>query len=443
MAKSTYRGPRGTRDYYPPQMAVRHHIEDAWREASICHGFEEVEGPNFEHLELYTAKSGDGIVSELFSFRREGGDDTYALRPEFTPSLARMVAAKGGGLPRPIKWFAIPSHFRAERPQRGRVREFRQWNVDMLGCDEDAADAEVIATSISALERLGLGPDKITVKLSHRDAVAAALGALGVSEEGMTPAFELLDRRDKLEPKEFDTRAKALGLDASALAGFDKLARTTLPLSSPLNELADSAGVPTAVLGPMESYRDAILNAGIGEYCRWDLGIVRGLAYYTGGVFEIHDSAGQERAIAGGGRYDKLVELLGGPATSAVGLGMGDLVLSLVLEEHGLLEDVAPPAPEVFLLCGGDEVAALHMVKSLQHLRRCGIHARRSYRSTRNIGKLLGEAGKSGARFAVIFADECADGQVVVKDLAGGDQETVSIELLSEDLIRRCMEFAE
>ncbi|MFM8784843.1 MAG: ATP phosphoribosyltransferase regulatory subunit, partial [Phycisphaerales bacterium] len=155
-----FQAPKGTRDFYPAEMAVRRRLEGAWREASTCFGYEEVDGPTFEHLGLYTAKSGEGIVSELFSFRRASGSDDYALRPEFTPTLARMVAARAAQLPMPVKWFAVPNFFRAERPQRGRLREFFQWNVDLLGAEGPAVDAEVIGVAVSALSRLGLTPER-------------------------------------------------------------------------------------------------------------------------------------------------------------------------------------------------------------------------------------------------------------------------------------------
>ena len=218
----THQGPKGTRDFYPDLMAVRRHVESAWRRASVDCGFDEIEGPTYEHLSLYTAKSGPGIVNELFSFRRAGGDDDYALRPEFTPTLARMVAAKAGSLPLPVKWFAIPVHFRAERQQRGRLREFVQWNVDLLGTEGAAADAEVIGCAVLALERLGLKPTDVRVRLSHRGAVGAALAAAGVPVERTGEAFELLDRRDKMAPEEFTQRAAALGLGGDALARLDR-----------------------------------------------------------------------------------------------------------------------------------------------------------------------------------------------------------------------------
>ena len=370
-----FQAPKGTRDFLPADLVVRRHIETAWRDSSILHGFEEIEGPTFESLGLYTLKSGDGIVDELFSFRRAGGKEDYALRPEFTPTLARMVAARGPGLPRPIKWFAIPTHFRAERPQRGRLREFVQWNVDMLGLDGPEADAEVLSTGLRALDRLGLDPSAVTVRLSHRDAVALALESLGVSPGQMQSAFELLDRRDKMDASIFAAKASEFGLDADGLAAFDRLSRTRKPLQTDLSEIALEAGIPTRALGPMEGLRDALVNTGIAEWCHWDLGIVRGLAYYTGSVFEVHENGGGERAIAGGGRYDGLVELMGGPPTTAVGFGMGDVVIGLVLKDRGLLEDIAVPSPEVFILSSSDASDQV-TIGVMSMLRRSGIHAR-------------------------------------------------------------------
>ena len=422
-----FQAPKGTRDFLPEDMAIRRHIETAWRETSTRHGFEEIEGPTFEHLGLYTVKSGEGIVSELFSFRREGGRDDYALRPEFTPTLARMVAARGPGLPRPVKWFAVPTHYRAERPQRGRLREFVQWNVDMLGLDSPTADAEVLATGISALEALGLDPSMVTVRISHRDAVALGLESLGVSSESMTSAFELLDRRDKMPPEVFAEKASALGLDDDGLSGFDRLARTRRSIHGDLADLASESGVAAEAFAPLEGLRDALVDAGLADWCEWDLGIVRGLAYYTGSVFEVHESGGRERAIAGGGRYDGLVELMGGPPTSAVGFGMGDVVLGLVLEDRGLLEEVRPAPPRVFVLSAGED-ADRPAHRLLAELRRAGIHARRSYKTTRNVGKLLGEASRAGATRAVILGSELGEGRVQLKDLVSGEQELVPLD---------------
>ena len=434
-----FQAPKGTRDFYPAEMAVRRRLEGAWREASTCFGYEEVDGPTFEHLGLYTAKSGEGIVSELFSFRRAGGSDDYALRPEFTPTLARMVAARAAQLPMPVKWFAVPNFFRAERPQRGRLREFFQWNVDLLGAEGPAVDAEVIGVAVSALARLGLKPSDVRVKVSHRVAAARVVRALGVAEESVAAAFELLDRRDKVPAEEFAKRAAALGLSGEALARFEQAVRTRVPVGADLASLAAAAGIGTDALGELAALRDALVAAGLGDWCEFDLGIVRGLAYYTGTVFEVHEASGAERAIAGGGRYDGLVELFGGPRTPAMGFGMGDVVLGLVLADRGLLPADASellPRPDAFVISSGDAAAEGALAPLVARLRADGLHVRHSYKATRNVGKLLADASRQRARFAVILGAESADGMAQLKDLASGEQRAVTMAELAGALRR-------
>jgi histidyl-tRNA synthetase len=434
-----FQAPKGTRDFYPAEMAVRRRLEGAWREASTCFGYEEVDGPTFEHLGLYTAKSGEGIVSELFSFRRAGGSDDYALRPEFTPTLARMVAARAAQLPMPVKWFAVPNFFRAERPQRGRLREFFQWNVDLLGAEGPAVDAEVIGVAVSALARLGLKPTDVRVKVSHRVAAARVVRALGVAEESVAAAFELLDRRDKLPAEEFAKRAAALGLSGDALARFEQAVRTRVPVGADLASLAAAAGIGTDALGELAALRDALVAAGLGDWCEFDLGIVRGLAYYTGTVFEVHEASGAERAIAGGGRYDGLVELFGGPRTPAIGFGMGDVVLGLVLADRGLLPADGGellPRPDAFVISSGDAAAEAALAPLVARLRADGLHVRHSYKATRNVGKLLADASRQRARFAVILGAESADGMAQLKDLASGEQRAVTMAELAGALRR-------
>ncbi|MEY4118434.1 MAG: Histidine--tRNA ligase [Planctomycetota bacterium] len=435
MSTHSFQAPKGTRDFYPGDLAVRRHIEHAWRSASIDCGFDEVEGPTFEHLELYTAKSGDGIVSELFSFRRAGGENDYALRPEFTPTLARMVAARAGSLPVPVKWFAIPNMFRAERPQRGRLREFVQWNIDTLGTEGAAVDVDVIACAILALERLGLRPGDVQVRISHRVAIARMLGALGVPAEKTADAMTLLDRRDKLKPEEFAQRAGALGLSTDAVARFDTAARATQRLSEPLAALAAKIGIPAEEFAAIDEVRAAADRAGILDWCSVDIGIVRGLAYYTGTVFEVHEISGAERAVAGGGRYDGLVELFGGPKMPACGFGMGDVVLANVLRDRKLLPDdgtALMPRPDAFVISAGGEAADAELPRLLASLRRAGLHARTSSKATKNVGKLLGDAGKARARLAVILGAELAEGNVALKNLDAGSQQVVPLAGLVE-----------
>lgn len=419
--------PKGTRDFYPADMAWHQHLLDAWRRVSVRNGFEQIDGPIFETLDLYKVKSGEGIVSELFSFRRTNGKTDFAIRPEFTPTLARMVAQQANSLPKPIKWFCTPNFCRAERPQRGRLREFWQWNVDLLGLDSPAADAEVIFTLVDFLAECGLTSEQVKVKISHRDVVSEILGKLGVPPEKFVDAFNLLDARDKMPPEEFTKAAGGLGMDESKVERFEQVCRRKYPAGD-LDHLARSLAMdePPRDLAALDEQLSAF---GIAEWCEYDLGIVRGLAYYTGTVFEVHETTGVERAIAGGGRYDKLIELFDGPPTPAVGFGMGDVVLTNVLQDKGLLNlDEVTPRPDAFCLATSDE-AATKLPGVVAQLRRAGLHARMSYKATRNVGKLLKDAEKVRARFAVIVGED-----VQVKNLESGEQEVVEVGRLVEHL---------
>ena len=435
MADATHKfqSPRGTRDFYPADMAVRRHIESIWREVSINHGFDEIDGPTFEHLELYTAKSGPGIVSELFSFQREGGETMYALRPEFTPTLARMYAARAGELPKPVKWFCIESNFRAERPQRGRLREFFQWNADIIGDESPRADAEMIALTVGILERFGLTAEQVVVKLNDRHAANAMLDRFGVPAERHEEAFGLIDRRDKITAESFTEQAEALGLSGDALTGFLQFVGVTASVGAEVKYLRLVESVDKGVHDRMNELESWIGALQLQDWCRWDPAIVRGLAYYTGTVFEVHEISGKERAIAGGGRYDKLVELVGGPPTPAVGIAMGDVVLRLMLEDHGLLKpEEYAPRPDVFVINVREDDKAMSGL--IADLRRRGMHVRHSYRATRNVGKLLGEAGKARARWAVILGEEFARGALTLKDLDSGEQREVKLDELAATL---------
>lgn len=429
--------PRGTRDFYPADMALRRYIESVWREVSINHGFEEIDGPTFEHLELYTRKSGEEIVSQLFSFRRAEGDTDYALRPEFTPTLARMYAARAGQLPKPTKWFCIPSFFRAERPQRGRLREFFQWNIDVLGDDSPRADAEVIACVIDVLKAFGLTSDRVKVKISDRRLLTKIFDKEGLDEAKCVSAFQLLDRAPKLTVDEYRKGVDDAGLPRALMELLRTNNHSPDGITGEFFEVAER-------IGGMSQQLFHFRNSYLPDYSDWidpDLTIARGLAYYTGTVFEVHEVTGKERAIAGGGRYDGLVELFGGPPTPAVGVAMGDVVLRLMLEDHGLLPSEAEIAdrigarPDVFIICAKEETDS-DATRLIGQLRTAGLHVRQSYKSTRNVGKLLGDADKCHARYAVIVGDELKDNQVVVKELETGEQETVAVDALTERLQR-------
>ena len=421
-----FQNPTGTRDFYPLDAARRRFITEAWRRASLVHGFEEVDGPIFEHLDLYTIKSGEEIVSEIFSFTRKGAERTYALRPEFTPTLARMYASRASSLPKPTKWFTAGPFFRAERPQRGRLREFLQWNVDMLGDPSPAADAEVIATCVALLRGLGLSPKDVRVKINHRRALGEWLAQRGVAPERHPALFKLLDAKGKLSPAEFAKELGAFGFLPEQAEVFQKgLVRITVDEVTPAGRPTDSVVDLTYFAEAVTPLARELAAANVLDWVDFDLSIVRGLAYYTGMVFEVHEASGAERAIAGGGRYDNLVELFGGPPTPAVGFGMGDVVVGLVLQDRGLMPSddqllaLAGHTPAVFVVGNGDSGAEAQVKPLVAALRQRGVQARHTYRTTRNVGKLLQEAAASRARHAVIVesASTCT-----IKDLVTGEQ---------------------
>jgi histidyl-tRNA synthetase len=423
---NAHQNPTGTRDFYPLDAAKRRFVTEAWRLASIRHGFEEIDGPIFEHLDLYTVKSGEEIVSELFSFTRKGGERTYALRAEFTPTLARMYAAKANSLPKPTKWFTSGPFFRAERPQRGRLREFLQWNVDMLGDPSPAADAEVIATCIALLRNLGLTPQDVRVKINHRKALAEWLVSRGVPPERHLELFKLLDTKGKMTPQEFAQQLAGYGFAPEQAEIFQKgIVRVSV-------DERDEQGRPTQTVLDLTYFSQAVAPlvaeltaAGVIDWVDFDLSIVRGLAYYTGMVFEVHEASGEERAVAGGGRYDNLVEMFGGPATPAVGFGMGDVVLALVLQDRKLMPSDAElmaragNAPDVFVLSNGTPEAEAQVKPLVAQLRALGLHARHTYRTTRNVGKLLQEAAGCGAISAIILETAAT---CTLKNLTNGEQ---------------------
>ncbi|MCA9306019.1 MAG: ATP phosphoribosyltransferase regulatory subunit [Phycisphaerales bacterium] len=448
----SFQAPKGTRDFYPEELLRRRYIAETWRAVSIRHGFEEIDGPTFEHADLYTVKSGEGILSELFSFRREGGDDLYALRPEFTPTLARMYAARARQLPSPTRWFCIPNFFRAENPQRGRLREFFQWNVDVLGDTTPNADGDVAACLIDCLRTTGLGPDVVRLDINLKGTIADAAKFAGVSIERMESVYSYIDAIPKLNPAQRLERQEALGLtELEASRILDTLEKLRIEVGLPDADWERSGRIIE------ESRFDDLMNAInaliLRTFERWwyvNPYIVRGLAYYTGTVFEV--IAEGERAIAGGGRYDNLIELFGGPPTPACGFGMGDVVLSLVLEDRGLmpkgmgeLMDAVECVmrsysmrPDAFVFSNGDEAAEAKVVPLMAELRR-GVespdyqgkpwrperyevrpmHVRTTGKSTRNVGKLMKDAASSNARFAVILE---SGEHATVKDLTTGDE---------------------
>ena len=387
----------GFRDFFPPEHAALRGIFQAWREASRCGGFTEYEGPELESLELYTEKSGDEIVGQLYHFT-DKGDRQVALRPEMTPTLARMVASQHRNYRKPIKWFSVPRLFRYERPQKGRHREHYQWNCDIVGEKSPMAEAELIGVLCLGLSLLGLGPKDVVVKVSDRSWWDTFLEKQGVGEKERPTVLRTLDR---LEGATAEQRREKLGALAGAVEAVWE------------GKSADSEAVVQV--------RKGVEALGYGDWCETDYRVVRGLAYYTGVVFEVHDRAGKLRAVAGGGRYDDLLKRLGGEDLPAVGFGMGDAVLAELLRE----EKIAMPqsiGAEIFIVAEAKEQAMALQITG--QLRRSGFSVDYDPGAGK-WGKQLEMAEAKGARWALLVGREVAEGKLGLKELASRKQSEI------------------
>ena len=405
---------KGTRDFYPQEMRVRNWIVEAWRRVSLRNGFEEYDAPIFEYLDLYTAKSGDEIVSQLFAFEDRGGRK-LAIRPEMTPSLARMVNGRINSLPRPIKWFSVPRMCRAENPQKGRLREFFQWNIDIIGSDDVAADAECIFVLADFFREVGLCGDDVVIRIGSRPLSVAALQIAGVADATIDKALPVLDKRPKVSLEEFRKLAADAGLTGEQTDFVIRFQDCTD--TEQVVELLGGRADVVEQAAKLRTLMEYARSMGVGEFCQLDMRMVRGLAYYTGIVYEGFDKGQSLRACAGGGRYDNLLEVLGGPKVGACGFGMGDVVVGILLEEKGKLPAHLSAAALDFFVIDSGEGLLDTVMQVVGALRGKGISADFSYKR-QNIGKQLKAANQRGARLAAIVGP----GGVAVKDLASGSQ---------------------
>ena len=387
----------GFRDFFPPEHAALRVIFQAWREASRCSGFTEYEGPELESLELYTEKSGEEIVGQLYHFQ-DKGEREVALRPEMTPTLARMVASQHRNYRKPIKWFSLPRLFRYERPQKGRHREHYQWNCDMVGEKSVMAEAELIGTLCLGLSLLGLSAKDVVVKVSDRSWWDSFLEKEGVGEAERPGVLRALDRMEGATPEQ--RREKLGGLALAVEAVWQ-------------GKSEDSAA--------LQEVHRGVKGLGYGDWCETDYRVVRGLAYYTGVVFEVHDRAGKLRAVAGGGRYDGLLKRLGGEDLPAVGFGMGDAVLAELLREKGMSTPTAGGA-EIFVVAEGAQQEMAWDV--VGQLRRSGFSTDYDPGAGK-WGKQLEMAEAKGARWALLVGREVGEGKLGVKELATRKQSEI------------------
>jgi len=414
----------GFRDFYPDEMARRNQIFAAWRDVARRYGFEEYDGPPLESLDLFIEKSGPEIAHQLFNFTDKGGREV-ALRPEMTPTFVRMLGAKIKGLPRPVRWFSTPQLFRYEKQQRGRLREHFQLNMDIVGETSVLADADLLAAALDVLRTLGLSASDVVARYSDRRLLHHALADLGVADEKMDVAYNVIDKVER-DPREVCLRRlEEIGLTrGNANAAIDLTARS---LEEILARYGSNPRFET-VLADLNRYRAALASLGFGDFIQFDMKIVRGLAYYTGIVFEIFDRKGELRAICGGGRYDKLFSALAGIDIPALGFGFGDVVLGELLKERGIARPAAGESDFVVLAVDeGSESAALQIVSRLRSAGRSVIFPF----VVGSVGKSLKAAAAAGARRAIVVGPrEIAEGSFSVRDLRSSVQEKRSIDEL-------------
>lgn len=411
---------KGTREFYPEQMALRNFIYDKVRSAAQAFGYQEWDAPFIETIDLYAAKSGEELVKkQSFTFEDRGGD-FVTLRPELTPSLARMIAAKQGELTFPVRWWSFGPFWRYEQPQKGRTREFFQWNVDMLGVNSPEADAELIAVGATFLRSVGLSPERALIYVNNRRLMDSEFDALGIPAEMRLDVSNLVDRRTKMDPAKWDANAIEMGLNQTQLDGLkDILGNFDLWKKS--DEL-------TRLFAALEAL-------GVKDYVKFDPNIMRGLLYYTGTVFEAFDVTGSlKRAIFGGGRYDNLLADVGGQPLSGVGFAMGDVVIGIILQEAGLLPEYQPSTAQV-LVTVFDEKLWMPSFALAAELRGAGLNAMVSPEPTK-LPKQFKFADKMKMKIALVLGpDEVEKGLVVIKNLVSGEQVQVKREALVESVL--------
>lgn len=420
----------GFRDFYPDQLAARNYLMSVWRDVARRYGFLEYDGPPLEPLYLYTKKSGDEIIGQLYTFT-DKGDRQVALRPEMTPTLARMVAAKANAMRKPIRWFSVPQLFRYERQQKGRLREHFQLNVDIIGEASVAADAELLAVAIDVMRALGLKPQDVRARVSDRRLLTVLLSQAGVNKSELPEVFAAIDKAGR----------EALATTAEKIAKAVGSADTSRAVQRILNNARDLSAIETEFAGSPDAIEEVsrmrvylgFLNAlGVGDWVDFDLSIVRGLAYYTGKVFELFDAKGEFRAICGGGRYDDLLSTIGGVDLPALGFGMGDVVLTELLRSRNLL-----PTPELATeyWVAADDDALLPEVMTVAGRLRAKSRSVEYALKSQTLARQLKTASTAGVKHVVLLRrDDYAKGTVILKTLADGTERIVALDAFFDSL---------
>lgn len=402
---------KGTRDFYPEDQAVLTWLYENMREVSQAFGYKEFDGPFLEPIELYAAKSGEDLVKEqAFVFEDRGGN-LVTLRPELTPTLTRMVAERQQHLYYPLRWWSFGPFWRYESPQKGRSREFFQWNVDLLGVDSPEADAELAAVMAAFFRKVGLAPGQVQVMINNRRLVDKKLGGLKIPPEERGQIFRLIDKREKMEGEAWEAYGEDFGLSSWQIDGL----KAMLEDDSLWEESEE-----------LTRFFEAVEALGVSEYVQYAPHIIRGLDYYTGTVFEAQAvTADIHRAVLGGGRYDNLLADVGGDPLPGVGFAMGDMVMAIVLEELGLLPEGRGLTPADVMVTVFSEETLLPSYALAAELRQAGLSVA-CYPEVQKLGKQFKHAGRIGSRAATILGpDELANDMVAVKNLETRHQEQV------------------
>ncbi len=415
--KNVIKSVKGTRDFYPDEMAKRQWLIQKLTEASEAFGYQMYEGPCLETIDLYAAKSGEELVKEqAFVFNDRGGDP-ITLRPELTPTLARMIALKQNQLTFPLRWWSFGPFWRYERPQKGRTREFFQWNVDQIGSDSVQADAELLAVAATFLKNIGLTPEQVKLYVNDRQLMDGQLSKIGINAEQKPDMLHLIDRIDKLPADVWDEKILAEGLNVEQLKAIHELLENR-ELWRDYPQMRDLFTMLEAL--------------GVADYVAYDPKIIRGLDYYTGTVFEAHAVNGEFRAILGGGHYANLVGDVGGNPLPGVGFAMGDVVIMLVLEAFGLVpEDLVDP--ETLFVTVFNEETLAESIRLGSKLRAAGFKVIQA--EPEKLAKQFKYADRLGLSRALVLGPEEIEGQkVVVKDLHNFEQVSVEREKLMDHL---------
>ncbi|WP_435333920.1 histidine--tRNA ligase [Haloarchaeobius sp. TZWWS8] len=420
-----YEGLKGFRDFYPDEMAAYREVIDTVEDTARGYGFREVATPALERAEMWTDKSGDDIVDELYAFEDKGGR-LVTLTPELTPTVARMVVAKQQELSKPIKWFSTRPFWRYEQVQQGRFREFYQNNVDIFGSAEPEADAEILAFGADMLTNLGLSGDDFEFRVSHRDILGELLAEFD-ADVRTRDAIRAVDKRAKVEENEYLDLLYEAGLSYDQAREFDDLLVAGNDDLSQVTEWSESESVHDAVAN-LENVLAAADDFGVREFCDVSLTTARGLDYYTGVVFECFDSAGEvSRSVFGGGRYDDLIEDFGGQPTPAVGVAPGVMnsTLPLLLQRAGVWPEEAVSTDYYVLQVGDTRPVAARIARAL---RESG-NVVESDVAGRSFGAQMNYADSINAETVVIVGEQdLANDEVTIKDMTSGDQVQVPVD---------------